>query len=174
MPRRDYDMSSVRAALEALSRDIWNDPVWSKVIATVVVGVSVYALSLVRKNPRTAGIFAAVLLTGSVLAGSAWLIWLFLRPPIAWRFDNFLGMVGGGGELRIISFQATGFNRSGTGHRSIKGHLVSNIDNSTSDQLRFVIGGVPVAPSATTGIPPGASFQITISLCDASKGYDGY
>jgi len=83
-------------------------------------------------------------------------------------------MVGGGGDLRIIGFQAAGSNRSRIGFRSVQGHLVSNIDNSVSDKLRFVVAGIAVAPSATTGIPPGATFQIMIPLCDVTKGYDAY
>ncbi len=124
---------------------------------------------LVPKDPLPLSVLIAV-----VLLGASLLIWALFRPPIAWKFDTFLGMVGGGGDLRIISFQAAGSNRSRVGFHSVRGHLVSNIDNSVSDQMRFVIGGVAVAPAATTGIPPGATFQIMIPLCDATRGYDAY
>ena len=110
---------------------------------------------------------------GVILLGVALLAWTFVRAPVAWNFDGFLGMVGGGGELRVISFQATGRNRSGKGFHDINGHLVSNIDNSLSEQLHFVIGGTPVLPSSTTGIPPGATFQIVIPLCDMTKNGPG-
>jgi len=150
-------------------RRIWNDPVWSKVIAGIVLGSGALILAIVPKDPLAVEILVLV-----VLLGGALLAWAFLRPPLAWKFDSFLGMVGGGGDLRIISFQASGFNRSRVGFRSIRGHLVSNIDNSISDQLHFVVGGVPVAPSATTGLPPAASFQIAVPLCDTAKGYDAY
>lgn len=148
---------------------IWNDPVWSKVIAVVIVSVGSLAYALVPKDPLGLGV-----VFGVILLGVALLAWTFFRAPVAWNFDGFLGMVGGGGELRVISFQATGRNRSGKGFHDINGHLVSNIDNSLSEQLHFVIGGTPVLPSSTTGIPPGATFQIVIPLCDMTKGYDAY
>lgn len=150
-------------------REIWNDPVWSKLIAGIILGSGALIWAILPRDPLSLGVLVAVVLLGGTL-----LAWAFFRPPIARRFDSFLGMVGGGGELRIISFQATGSNRSGVGFRNVQGHLVSNIDNSISDQLNFVIGGVPVPPSATTGIPPGATFQITIPLCDTGKGYGAY
>lgn len=150
-------------------QQIWNDPVWSKVIASVITGVPFALWEVVPKNPTALAILAAILLLGVVL-----LVWAFLRPPIAWKFDTFLGMVGGGGDLRIVSFQATGLNQTRRSFHSVKGYLVSNIDNSVSDPLRFVIDGSPVPPSETTGIPPGATFQIMIPLCDLAKGYDAY
>jgi hypothetical protein len=150
-------------------RRIWNDPVWSKVIAGVILGAGTALLAITPKDPLALAILAIIIFLGAAL-----LAWAVLRSPVAWKFDNFLGMVGGGGDLRIISFQATGLNRSRRGLHSIQGHLVSNIDNSISDQLQFVIGGTPVPPSATTGVPPAATFQIMIPLCDAAKGYDAY
>jgi hypothetical protein len=107
------------------------------VIASIILGSGALLLALVSREPLLLGTLVAVALLGGVL-----LAWAFLRPPIAWRFDTFLGMVGGGGDLRVISFQATGFNRSREGFRTVQGHLVSNIDNSISDQLHFVIGGL--------------------------------
>jgi hypothetical protein len=150
-------------------RRIWSDPVWSKVIAGVILAAGAALLAITPRNPLVSAILAVV-----VFLGAALLAWAFLRSPIAWKFDTFLGMVGGGGDLRVISFQATGFNRSRRGLHSVQGHLLSKIDNSLSDQLQFVIGGTPVPPSATTGIPPAATFQIMIPLCDSTKGYDAY
>jgi hypothetical protein len=147
----------------------WNNPVWSKVIAGVILGAGSLALALVPKDPISLGILVCVILLGGAL-----LVWTLFCAPVAWNFDSFLGMVGDGGDLRVISFQANGRNRSGKGFHNIQGHLVSNIDNSISEQLHFVIGGTPVLPSSTTGIPPGASFQIMIPLCDMTKGYDAY
>lgn len=138
-------------------------------IAGIILGSGAAILPLVPREPLPLSGLIAVLLLGATL-----LTWAFLRPPIAWKFDNFLGMVGGGGDLRIISFQAAGSNRSRVGFRSVQGHLVSNIDNSLSDELHFVVGGVAVMPAATTGVPPGATFQVMIPLCDATKGYDAY
>ncbi len=148
---------------------IWNDPVWSKVIAGVIFAGGGMLVAIVPTDPIRRAIVVAI-----VVIGAAFLLWAFLRKPIAWKFDGFLGMVGGGGELRIISFQASGRNRSGRGLHSIQGHLVSNVDNAVSDPLHFVIGGVPVLPSATTGIPPGAAFQVMVPLCDQARGYDAY
>lgn len=128
--------------------------------------------ALVAITPRDP--IPLTILVAVVLLGAGLLMWALLRAPIAWKFDGLLGMVGGGGDLRVISFQASGFNRSRRGFRSIQGHLVSNIDNSISDQLHFVIGGAPVPPSETTGIPPAAAFQVMIPLCDSAKGYDAY
>jgi len=148
---------------------IWNDPVWSQVIAGVILGAGALALALIPENPLWVGISVFV----GVLGGSL-LIWIQWREPVAWSFGSFLGMVGGGGELRVISFQANGRNRSCKGLNNIQGHLVSNIDNSISEQLHFVIDGIPVLPSSTTGIPPGADFKIMIPLCDRAKGYEAY
>jgi hypothetical protein len=150
-------------------RRIWSDPVWSKVIATVILAAAGALLAATPRSP-----LALAVLTVVVVLGAALLTWAFLRSSITWKFDTFLGMVGGGGDLRIISFQATGFNRSRRGLRSVAGHLISNIDNSISDQLQFVIGGTPVPPSATTGIPPAATFQIMVPLCDFAKGSEAY
>ncbi len=148
---------------------IWNDPVWSKVIAGVILAGGATLVAIAPHDPVWLTILVAVIGIGAVL-----LLWVFLRKPIAWKFDGFLGMVGGGGDLRIISFQASGRNRSGRGLRSIQGRLVSNLHNSISDPLHFVIGGVPVLPSATTGVPPAAAFQVMVPLCDQAKGYDAY
>lgn len=148
---------------------IWNDPVWSKVIAGLILGAGSLALALVPKEPLSLGLLIAVIVLGGGL-----LAWTLFRAPVAWIFDGFLGMVGGGGELRVISFQATGRNRSGKAYHDINGYLVSNIDNSHSEQLHFVIGGMPALPSSTAGIPSGATFQIMIPLCDVTKGYDAY
>lgn len=148
---------------------IWNDPVWSKVIAGVILGAGALALALIPKNPLCVGIWVSV-----VMLGGSLLAWTLLRAPVAWNFANFLGMGIGGGELRVTSFQASGRNRSGKGLQNIQGHLVSNIDNFISEQLHFVIGGTPVFSSSTTGIPPGADFQIMIPLCDMAQGYAAY
>jgi hypothetical protein len=148
---------------------IWNDPVWSKVIAGVILGAGALAYPLIPRNPLYISILGSI-----VLLGVSLLAWTLLRAPVAWNFGSFLGMVGGGGELRVISFQANGRNRSGKGLNKIQGHLVSNIDNSISEQLHFVIDGIPVLPSSTTGIPPGADFQIMIPLCDRAQGYEAY
>lgn len=138
-------------------------------IAGIILAVGAALVAITPTDPLRLTILVAVVLLGAVLLMRA-----FLRPPIAWKFDSFLGMVGGGGDLRVISFQASGFNRSRRGFRSIHGHLVSNIDNSISDQLHFVIGGTPIPPAATSGIPPTAAFQVMIPLCDSAKGYDAY
>lgn len=148
---------------------IWNDPVWSKVIAGVILGAGALALALIPKNPLFVGISVSVAMLGGLL-----LALTLFRAPVAWNFSGFLGMSGGGGELRFTSFQASGRNRSGKGLNNIHGHLVSNIDNSISEQLHFVIDGTPVLPSSTTGIPPGADFQIMIPLCDTAQGYEAY
>ncbi len=93
--------------------------------------------------------------------------WFFLRSPIRWEFgDYFICMGASGGDIHFTGFQATGFNRSRTGINSIQGHLVSKIDNSISDTMHFVIDGHIVLPSDTTGIPPGASFNISVPLRD--------
>jgi hypothetical protein len=149
---------------------IWNDPVGSKVIAAVVIaGGGAALVAIARADPVWLTILVAVIVIGVVL-----LLWVFFRNPIAWKFNGFLSMVGGGGDLRIIGFQASGRNRSSRGFTSIQGHLVSNLDNSVSDSLHFVIHGVPVLPSATTGISPAAAFQVMVPLCDQRKGYDAY
>lgn len=149
---------------------IWNDPVWSKVIAGLILGVGALPpLTAFSLNSILAGVLVSVGFLGAFLLG-----WTLLRAPVAWNFVGFLGMGGGGGDLRIISFQASGKNRSGKGIRNVQGHLVSNIDNSISEPLRFVIGGNPILPSSTTGIPPGANFQVTIPVCDITKGYEAY
>jgi hypothetical protein len=148
---------------------IWNDPVWSKVIAGAILAVGPALVAIAPRHPVSPTVLAVV-----VLLGVALLVRALLRAPIGWKFDCFLGMVGCGGVIRVISFQASGFNRSRRGFRSIQGHLVSNIDNSISDQLHFVIGGIPAPPSATTGVPAGAAFQVMIPLRDSAKGYDAY
>jgi hypothetical protein len=136
-------------------QQIWNDPVGSAVIAGVILTVL--------------GAIAAYPVRRTIL-------WLrtSLRNPIVWKFNGFPSMVGGGGDLRIIGFQASGRNRSSRRFTSIQGHLVSNLDNSVSDSLHFVIHGVPVLPSATTGISPAAAFQVMVPLCDQGRGYDAY
>jgi hypothetical protein len=148
---------------------IWNDPVWSKVIAGVILAAGSVALALAPKE--LVGLGLLMLLT---VIACALLLWTLFRRRLSWNFDNFLGMVSGRGDIRVVSFQATGLNRSRKGFCSVTGHLVSDIDNSVSDPLRFVIGGTPVLPSATTGIPPRASFQVMVPLCDMTKGYDAY
>lgn len=148
---------------------IWNDPVSSKVIAGVILAAGSVALALAAKEL----VVFSLLMLLTVIACSL-LLWTLFRRRLSWHFDNFLGMVGGSGDIRVVSFQATGFNRSRTGFCSVTGHLVSDIDNFVSDPLQFVIGGTPVLPSATTGIPPRASFQVMVPLCDMTKGYDAY
>lgn len=149
---------------------IWDDPVWSKVIAGIILGAGAFLLAILPPDPLWMGILVSIFLLGSSLLG-----WALLRAPVVWNFVNFLGMVGGGGDLRIPSFQASGRNRSKKGIHNIQGHLISNIDNSISEQqLHFVINGIPVLPSSTTGIPPGANFVVMIPLCDMAKGYDEY
>lgn len=142
-------------------RRIWNDPVWSKVIAGAILGVGSVAWAIIPQS-----VIARLTVVLLVLAGGLLLAWQFLRPKITWNFENFLGMVGGGGQLLINSFQASGNNRARTGIYSVSGHLVSNIDNTKSGSLRFVIGGQPVPPDETTGIPPRASFQIMIPFTE--------
>lgn len=68
-------------------------------IAGIVLASGALILAIVPRDPSSLG--TLVLL---VLLGGALLAWAFLRPPIAWKFDSFLGMVGGGEDLRIISF----------------------------------------------------------------------
>lgn len=148
---------------------IWNDPVWSKVIAGAIFGAGSLAVALAPTDPVTLGLLIIMIAIGSVL-----LLWTLFRRSVSWTFDGFLGMVGGGGDLRVISFQTTGQNRSRHGFHSVKGHLISDIDNSMSEPLHFVIGGTPVLPSSTAGVPPRASFQVMVPLCDMTKGYDAY
>ncbi len=148
---------------------IWNDPVWSKIIAWVILSSFAFALDLIQENPLWGGISVFV-----VMLGGSLLVWSKWREPVVWNFESFLGMVGGGGDLRVISFQADGRNRSSKGLNNIQGHLVSNINNSNSEPLHFVIDGIPVLPSSTTGVPPGADFQIMIPLCDRAQGYEAY
>lgn len=145
-------------------RKIWNDPVWSKVIAGLILAAPAVAWNA---TPRTFLAHSFLVLVGG--SGAGLLIWVSRRPMVAWDFDNCLGMVGGGGIIFFNGFQASGVNRSRDGIHSVTGHLVSSIDNTRSPDLRFVIGGQPVPPEETTGIPPGASFQVMIPFTKRSS-----
>lgn len=136
---------------------------WSKVIAALILSAGAAAWAIVPDKPVVRLAVVVLLVVGVALAG-----WLIVRPKIVWTYENFLGMVSGGGQLLVNSFQATGRNRSRRGIRSVGGHLVSNIDNTRSGPLQFVIGGQPVEPRETTGIPPGATFQIMIPFTESA------
>lgn len=108
-------------------------------------------------------ILAAVRLIQQLWMGWTWTGWRW-RSPIVWTFGTFMGWAGGGGQLGFICFQAKGKNRSRRGFSNIRGYLVSNMDNSTSEAMYFAIDGVRVSPQDTSGIPPGAEFDIGIPL----------
>ena len=140
---------------------IWNDPVWSKVIAGIILILVTWISAIVTKSLLYSIIMVVAMI---IVMLSACFI---LRSPIRWEFgDYFICMGTSGGDIHFTGFQATGFNRSRTGINSIQGHLVSKIDNSISDTMHFVIDDHIVLPSDTTGIPPGASFNISVPLRD--------
>lgn len=159
-------------------RKIWNDPVWSKVISTAIIAATSAIGAWLITRPFNTQLWAITGMTAAsimLLIGIFFLFKAIFRPLVEWKFDGFfLGMVGGGGDIRIISFQASGRNRSGKGINFVKGHLISNMDNSVSTDLHFVIGGTPVLPSETSGVPPGADFQVMVPLCDTKDGYNSY
>lgn len=52
---------------------IWNDPVWSKVIASVITGAPFVLWALIPKNPISLTSLAVVLLVGGALLMRAYL-----------------------------------------------------------------------------------------------------
>jgi hypothetical protein len=145
-----------------LLKQIWKDPVWSKVIATVICStLAVVAAFLVfwfKQNPA--------LVIGSLVVALALVIFLMIlhirSTGISVDVSGwFLGMSYSGTKVVVGSFQAKGRNRSGTPVTHVLGYIRSNITNETYP-LYFNIDGHLVPPSDTHGIPPNAFFGISV------------
>jgi hypothetical protein len=147
-------------------KKIWNDSVWSKVIAGLILAFLMAVVSI-----------SSYIVLGLAVGGVILALMLILRDikqPIVWNYgESFLGWVGGGGDLRFVGFQANGRNCTGKGITKISGYLTSDMDNSKSKPLHFVINGLIVLPSETNGIPQKADFLISIPFYEQNK-YEEY
>ena len=99
-------------------KNLWRDPVWSKIIATAIVAACAEVYGLLLSIAWHIGVVCAGVL------GVATLWYWGYRNPIVWKAGTFLGMVGAESRISFIGFQADGFNRSRRGFNTVKGRLV--------------------------------------------------
>jgi hypothetical protein len=150
-----YDARIMSKAL----KNIWNDPVWSKVIAAIITSLFVYLGSMISKNLLLSicfvlaaiAVFASVVLLARAISG--------LTVNIESHFLS--GGSYGGGPIIFQSFMFQGRNKSKRAIGKISGFVQSTLTNEIY-RIYFNIEGVLVPPEETNGIPAKAEFCIVV------------
>lgn len=156
--------------------NIWNDPVWSKVISNIIWWVVplIVGRAIWRNKSNIQFIkvrrFKLPLMTIGTLIVLFGLILIFQgykarNQKIQWIFQSdYLGMGGSGSRdeatVYIQSFQFSGINVSNSAVEKISGYL-KNVRSGERFPLYMVINGNPVSMTEFKALPPGATIQLT-------------
>jgi len=98
------------------------------------------------------------------------------KSPLSWDFDKpnhyFLGLTGGNDSVVVPAFQASCHNNLGRPIRQISGRL--QIDRTGKQYPIFLnVGGQPVKPETTNGVPKDADFSIVVPFYTTNR-YEEY
>jgi len=150
---------------------VWNDSVFSQVIASVIFLVLsnflAYLVSVATQNFWIAIIIGILVFTASI---AVFLVRLRSNGVTLDVNDRFISASCSGDKIEDIqNFIFYGQNKSNKPIQNIQGVLRSNITNETYP-IYFAVDGDLVLPQETYGIPPKAHFQIIIPFYKESDG----
>jgi hypothetical protein len=141
-------------------RKIWHDPVLSKVIASIVLAIFTYLISLITQN--------WILILGiGIAALTFYLIVFFIyknSKGIVLNIENGIISASCTNDRinHIQNFIFSGKNKSNKRPiLSVSGQLRSKLTNEIFP-VYFNVNGNLVAPQRTNGIPAGARFEIIV------------
>ncbi len=150
-------------------KEIWNDPVWSKVIAGSILAIAAFLLTSLTHLPPWALIPFLVAII---------LIWVFWPKPVKWaRGYFFLGLNGlqepnSPLKVWVSGFQLKGQNRSKTAIETISGFIKSDISGEKIS-LEMNIKGSPHPCDKVQAIPPNANFDLVASFMTLQNAHEG-
>jgi hypothetical protein len=156
---------------ENLLRRLWHDPVWSKVIASLIMAglpiLAIIVVSAITNNPLTTiiacGVVCIVCLTTVLIYKRSHGITFYLH-------NGYISMQCSGGKInKVQNFVFGGRNNSDKPITKASGRVQSNITNEIYP-IYFNVDGDLVPPSETNGIPPRGDFQIVVPFARDNDG----
>lgn len=150
-------------------RKIWHDPVWSKVIASIIGAIFIYLISIFTQN----WILSLILgFTALIICIIALLIYKN-STGIALDIGKQRGVISAfctNGSINYIqNFLFVGKNKSNKRPiLRVSGQLRSKLTNEIFP-IYFNVDGNLIAPQDTNGIPAGAHFEIVVPFVKDEK-----